>query len=97
MHRSRGLETAANLSQVLTEAAVRGECGGLGQAGDLRYLALVPFYGGLPPNVTGGRVDSSGEGNSLLDRDTKVRQLAATLCSALRHFGQVPMHKSLDN
>jgi hypothetical protein len=55
----------------------------------MSYLGLVPFYSGLPPNVTSDfKVGSVGEGNSLADRHTKAQQLAATLCSLLRYFGQ---------
>jgi hypothetical protein len=67
-----------------------GECAGLDDTGDRRVMALVPFFSGLPPNVTAGlRVESVGEGNSLMSADVKLRQLKATLCSVLRRFGQV--------
>eukprot|EP01031_Cornospumella_fuschlensis_P030984 gene30984-37447_t len=89
-HKAYGFEVAHNKSIILAQSAVRGECGGLKVASGSRYLALIPFYGGLPPNVTKDlSVKSIGQGNSLVDASTKAMQTMATLCSCLKHFGTV--------
>jgi hypothetical protein len=51
----------------------------------------VPFYGGLPPEVTSdfSKVNSIGQGNSLVDASIKVLQCMASVCSCLRYFGHV--------
>jgi hypothetical protein len=49
--------------------AVRGECSGIEQVRSFENntLALVPFFGGRPPNVTADlKVKSIGQGNSLV-------------------------------
>eukprot|EP01035_Chromulina_nebulosa_P017069 gene17069-22581_t len=54
------------------------------------YIAIIPFYGGLPPNVTSDMsVKSIGQGNSLVNAETKALQCMATICSCLKYFGQV--------
>ena len=59
--------------------------------GNGEYLGLVPFYGGLPPEVTAdfSKVRSIGQGNSLVPPSVKVLQCLATVCSALKYFGHV--------
>jgi len=55
------------------------------------FLALVPFYGGLPPNTSVGafQTDSLGQGNSRVSLEVKAHQAMATVCSCLRYFGHV--------
>ena len=55
------------------------------------YIALVPFYGGLPPNISAGafQTDSLGQGNSRVSLEVKAHQAMATVCSCLRYFGHV--------
>lgn len=55
------------------------------------FLALVPFYGGLPPNTSVGafQTDSLGQGNSRVSLEVKAHQAIATVCSCLRYFGHV--------
>lgn len=55
------------------------------------FLALVPFYGGLPPNTSVGafQMDSLGQGNSRVSLEVKAHQAMATVCSCLRYFGHV--------
>lgn len=55
------------------------------------FLALVPFYGGLPPNTSVGafQTDSLGQGNSRVGLEVKAHQAMATVCSCLRYFGHV--------
>jgi len=36
----------------MSKAAMQGECGNLKIRKTKEYLALVPFFGGLPPGVT---------------------------------------------
>jgi hypothetical protein len=61
------------------------------KAKTMEYLALIPFYGGLPPAVTQdfSKVNSIGQGNSLVKPSIKVLQCMATVCSCLKYFGHV--------
>jgi hypothetical protein len=89
-HKAYGFETAQNKSVALSTSAAAGECNGLIASDSLEYVALVPFYGGLPPNVTKDlSVKSIGQGNSLVDASTKALQTLATTCSCLKYFGGV--------
>ena len=91
LHKKHGFEVAKNSTSVLSSAAFKGECGNLNISKTQEYLALIPFYGGLPPDVTAdySKVQSIGQGNSLVDPSIKVLQCMATLCSCLRYFGHV--------
>lgn len=55
------------------------------------YLTLIPFYGGLPPDVDAdfSKVRSIGQGNSLVPAGIKVLQCMATVCSCNKYFGHV--------
>lgn len=54
------------------------------------FIALVPFYSGMPPNVTTeDGIGTEGEGHSKAPADVKVIAAAATMCSVLRYFGRV--------
>jgi hypothetical protein len=67
VHMREGYEIAQNKTSILSNAALKGECEGLNISGSLEYLALIPFYGGRPPNVTTDlKVKSIGQGNSLV-------------------------------
>ena len=67
LHRKHGYEVAQNKTSILSYAALKGECEGLNISSSLEYLALIPFYGGRPPNVTSDlKVKSIGQGNSLV-------------------------------
>jgi hypothetical protein len=56
--------------------------------GNREYLSLIPFYGGLPPEVTAeNKVKSIGQGNSLVPPTQKVLQCMASVCSTLKNFG----------
>ena len=73
--------------QPLSDARVdRSPTGNRGE-----FLALVPFYGGLPPNTSAGAflTDSLGQGNSRVSLEVKAHQAMATVCSCLRYFGHV--------
>jgi len=66
-HKAYGFEVAHNKSIILASHAVLGECQHLQVAATSQYVALIPFYGGLPPNVTKDlSVKSIGQGNSLV-------------------------------
>jgi hypothetical protein len=92
-HKKYGFEVAKNVTLMMSKAAFRGECGNLtsdGMTNETNYIALIPFYGGLPPNVTKDlSVKSIGQGNSLVDASTKGLQTMATVCSCLKYFGKV--------
>jgi hypothetical protein len=52
------------------------------------HISLIPFYGGRPPQVTPDlRVESIGQGNSLVNATTKALQCIASACSCLRYIG----------
>ena len=78
LHKKHGLAYARNQTLRLTGAAYRGECltsnltdPSLRRKHDDDYIAFVPFYGGLPPNVTADfAVRSIGQGNSLVSCST---------------------------
>jgi hypothetical protein len=90
LHRHKNFHVALNRTHVLSEAAFQGECRPLQPPKFRRgYLALIPFYSGLPPNVTRDlKVRSLGQGNSLVGPETKALQAMATVCSSLKYFGQ---------
>ena len=67
VHMRESYEVAQNKTSILSYAALKGECEGLNISSSLEYLALIPFYGGRPPNVTTDlKVKSIGQGNSLV-------------------------------
>ena len=67
LHRKEGYEKAQNKTSILSSAALKGECEGLNISSSLEFLALIPFYGGRPPNVSSDlKVKSIGQGNSLV-------------------------------
>lgn len=67
-HKAHGFEVAKNKSMEMARAAVEGECSAqLKPDKRSQTVALIPFYGGLPPNVTKDlSVKSLGQGNSLV-------------------------------
>ena len=89
LHKKHGFDVAANASQIMSHAAFHGECDNVNISTTKQYLVLIPFYGGLPPDVTAdfSQVKSIGQGNSLVKAEVKVLQCMATLCSTLRYFG----------
>ena len=89
IHKKLGITVAKKRTLELSTAAFNGECSNVVEVGDLSYIALIPFYGGLPPNTDENhRVHSIGQGNSLMDPGVKILQTMATLCSCYRYFGQ---------
>ena len=99
-HKKYNFSVASRKTVVMSRAAFRGECDGLSALlarpagpsprGSREYVALVPFFGGLPPDVTADlAVKSIGQGNSLVDSSTKALQAMATVCSCIRYFGRV--------
>lgn len=89
-HKKFGFEVANNKTIKLSLAAFNGECSTLQVSKSKEYMALIPFYGGLPPGVTADfKVSSIGQGNSLLDASTKALMAMATICSCLKYFGHV--------
>ncbi len=72
-HKKHGFDVSVNKTLRLSQAAFAGECEGLQVSRTKEYMALVPFYGGLPPGVNANRkVESIGQGISLV-RFTAVR------------------------
>jgi hypothetical protein len=68
IHKREGFMVARNKTDLMSRAAMNGECEGLKVNPTREYLALVPFFGGLPPNVAPdfSAVKSIGQGNSLV-------------------------------
>ena len=67
LHRKVGYDIAQNKTVILSKSAMKGECGSLKIRSSQEYLALIPFFGGRPPNVTANlKVASLGQGNSLV-------------------------------
>ena len=92
IHKKYGFQIAQNKTLIMSTAAFQGECvARLAISNTTSYIALIPFYGGLPPNVTAdySKVKSLGQGNSLVDASTKALQAMASVCSALNYFGHV--------
>jgi hypothetical protein len=88
----RNFTYAIEKASILAFNAYSGECPAApavlhnGQS----HLALIPFFGGLPPNTTSQmKVESLGEGNSVVNRTTKAIQCMATACSLLKYFNRV--------
>lgn len=74
-HRKKsGYTVSENLTSIYSNEALKGICMGVQrQTEDFQSsyhessIALVPFYGGRPPNVTADfKVNSLGQGNSLV-------------------------------
>jgi hypothetical protein len=90
IHKKQGFQEAQNKTLIMSKSAIIGECGKhLSISTTTEYLALIPFFGGLPPNVTAdfSAVKSIGQGNSLVSPSTKALQCLASLCSVLKYFG----------
>jgi hypothetical protein len=67
VHRKEGFEEAKRRTLILSNAALAGECGNFTANDSTEFVALIPFYGGRPPNVTAdNKVHSLGQGNSLV-------------------------------
>ena len=67
IHKKYGIQMARNMTEILTNAAYAGECTTIDKIVSNNYIAIIPFYGGLPPNVTSSyTVKSIGQGNSLV-------------------------------
>ena len=89
IHRKLGFETAQRETLIMSKAAQKGECDNLKVRPTSEFMALIPFFGGLPPGVTKdfSKVQSIGQGNSLVNASTKAMQCMATLCSTLKYYG----------
>jgi len=87
-----GFEKSSQKAGQLSRSAFSGEClSGIHKSIDsINYVALVPFYSGLPPNITSSmKVKSNGKGNSLMNETIKSLQCMATVCSCMKYFGKV--------
>lgn len=92
IHKSSGFESAKLKTNIMSMEAYKGECVyNLSISSTTEYIAFIPFYGGLPPNVTEdfSKVQSLGQGNSLVDASTKALQCMSTVCSCLKYFGHI--------
>lgn len=90
LHKKKGFEVSKNETLIMSQFAFIGECESVQVSHHREILAIIPFYGGLPPNVTNDlTVKSIGQGNSLVDANTKALQTMASICSCLQYFGQV--------
>lgn len=84
-------------SQILSQMSVKEECSfhnhhfnhlnSHSQSHKFSTLAVIPCYGGRPPQVTSDlKVESIGQGNSLVNSSIKALQCLSTTCSTLRYF-----------
>jgi hypothetical protein len=84
IHKKYGFAEAKNKTLILSKAAFKGECENLHISKTKEYVALIPFYGGLPPGVTKDlTVKSIGQGNSLVSPVCLVTQTTLTTASSL--------------
>lgn len=68
-HKKFGFDVAKEKTLTMSQAAFHGECDRINISESREFLAIIPFYGGLPPNVTSDlSVKSIGQGNSLVSR-----------------------------
>ncbi len=80
LHKKKGFDVAKTKTLTMSELAFIGECNDLKPQNTREFIGIIPFYGGLPPNVTGDlRVKSLGQGNSLVDAGTKALQVSITM------------------
>jgi hypothetical protein len=87
-----GYNVSEQMTVEFSRSAVQAECRGVEQvtSHERSTLALVPFFGGRPPNVTADlKVQSLGQGNSLVKGEVKAMQTLAVVCSLLRNFAYV--------
>jgi hypothetical protein len=92
--KTHNVSLAVSRSAGMSASALAAECAPAALAGrppEAVFLALVPFYGGLPPatDATNFKVGSVGEGNSVVNRTVKAWQGMATVCSLLKYYGRV--------
>lgn len=67
IHKKLGFDEAQRQTLIMSNAAIRGECTNLTISPSKKHFAFIPFYGGLPPNVTKDlQVKAIGQGNSLV-------------------------------
>ena len=86
--KQHGFAKAENQTRTLSQRAVLSQCTNLTISNSTNVISLVPFYGGRPPDVDKAlKVQSIGQGNSLVGASIKAMQCMATVCSALKHFG----------
>lgn len=93
---------ASNIISAFITAAYNGECTSLSQFpdGSDEYLALIPFYGGMPPSVVKTIEDgipTNGEGHSKMTPLLKAYSTMATACSCLKYFGRVVIGVTSDD
>lgn len=83
--------------QILSNIAVKEECllklrkenndNGDNVNNIYNTIAIIPFYSGRPPQVTADlKVESIGQGNSLVNSTIKALQCLITTCSTLQYF-----------
>lgn len=73
LHQKQGFGVAQNKTLILSKAAFAGECTNLNVSKLRSAISFIPFYGGLPPNVTKDlAVKSIGQGNSLVTNTFQV-------------------------
>ena len=69
IHKKHGIDRAKNVTSIMSHAAYNGECNRNIDTinSSSNYIAFIPFYGGLPPDVNNKfEVKSIGQGNSLV-------------------------------
>lgn len=75
LHQKQGFDVAQNKTLIMSKAAFAGECANLTVSKLKSAISFIPFYGGLPPNVTKDlAVKSIGQGNSLVSKFSSIYQ-----------------------
>lgn len=73
LHKKYGFAEAHNKTMIMSKIALQTECTNLSIRPTTQYVSLIPFYGGLPPNVTKElSVKSIGQGNSLVNYQNAI-------------------------
>lgn len=96
------MPNASSIIEAYINAAYDGECDDLMShpVASNSFLALVPFYGGMPPSATktiDGGIPTNGEGHSKTSPLLKAYATMATVCSCLKYFGRVVIGLTSDS
>lgn len=97
-----GAKNGSEIISAFVNAAYDGECDDITAhpVASNEYLALIPFYGGMPPSASKtieNGIPTNGEGHSKISPLLKAYTCMATICSCLKYFGRVVVGVTSDN
>ena len=89
--RRQNFQISEEKSFLLSQISVKEECffrtSNFNLQNNFSIIVLIPFYSGRPPQVTSDlKVESIGQGNSLVNSTIKALQCLTTACSTLKYF-----------